>query len=295
MPLSDVTKQDFLQRNIIDNPGLKRYIGSLAKQRLRFVWGNDRAIEREDIEAELMLKAVEAARKCEAKGIDGRHCTNTLRVAVTNHSLNLATRFGSKARNPLTRVSKADKFRTAWWTDLEANSVIQVMVSTHPRHRKNKYILTCNTNSGLQQYCHVNRLFDTEEDARKSLKRYRVLGDGKRKAVVDLTVDMDDFQPTTKSFDLPTSQDGETTLYNFVGGKKDKSTEIELNKIRNPKTRACCALALGCGDYETFRVWAQQHGCDIGTTTYREFLRLAMEFCGVEKEDLERALTKFRQ
>jgi hypothetical protein len=284
----------FLQRNIIENPGLKKYIGALTKQRLRFVWNNDRAIDREDIEAELMLKAIEAAKKCEERGIDGRHCTNTLRVAVTNHSLNLATKFGSKARNPLTRVSKADKFRTAWWANVSTGQVVQVMVSTHPRHRKNNYILAqvLNADAQPQQYLHANRLYDTEEEAVRGLRRYKKLGDGKRRSIVDLTVDMDDFQPTVKSFDLPAG-DGEVNMYNFVGTHAEKDVEIELNKIYSKKTRACCALVLGRGDYEAFRVWAAERKCDISTTTYREFLRLAMEYTGVDHEDLETALAKF--
>jgi hypothetical protein len=284
----------YLQTNVVENPGLKKYIGALAKRRLRFVWGNDGAIEKEDIEAELMLKACEAARKCEAKGISGRHCTNTLRVAVTNHSLNLATRYGTQARNPLTRVHKASKQRFAWWACIPDNKVIKVVVSTLPKHRKGCYILTRNCESNQQQYCHVLRLYDDELEALRGLQRYQSKGAGKREAALDLTVDHDDFAPTLKSLDVPTQNETKAkTLYDYLGTAEIKTSEIDLTQIKNKNVRECVAIMLGRHSDALFCTWMQQQGQDVSTVTYKELLRSAMAYCRVNQEHLQAALKKF--
>jgi hypothetical protein len=288
---------DYLETYIIENPNLAKYISALAKRRLRFVWGNDPAIEREDLEAELMLKACEAARKCEEKGIGGRHTTNTLRVAVTNHCLNIATKYGATARNPLTRVHKAQKFRTAWWADVGNNRVHKVLVSTLPQHRKDKYILTKNA-EGQQQYCSILRLYDTEKEAIHGLWLYSNKEGreaGKRNAALDLTVDHDDFSPTLKSLDRPAQEEAKSkNLYDYLGVQDPETQEIDLTQIKNKKVRECVALMLNSNSDALFTLWLQRRGCDIAELSYRDFFRAAMDYSGVTVDDLREHLAEFK-
>jgi hypothetical protein len=273
---------------------MNRYILSLVRTRLRFIWSNDPAITQQDLCSELQRKAIATAHKAAEQGYSDLHRSHAMRITIKNYCSNIATQRGNRARCPLQRQHQASKVRSAWLVDTTTREIREVEVSLKRKHRKGNYILvrwgqTC-------QYRHLQRLYTSEAEARVGLERFLTLGDGMRPAILDLTADHDDFCPSLISIDSPVGTTESLTRHDLIdNGKPQVDLGLGFDVITNPRVRQCLDLLLHRVDDPVFTQFCRKfYGEDPSTLGERALLRRAMKFCGTDLQEMRTVLQRFR-
>lgn len=273
---------------------MNRFIVSQVRQRLRFVWNHDAGWSREDLCHELQRKALEASRTADARGYTERHRSNSMRIAVQNYCSNLAQRNSGETRGKLRRVHVAVDARSAWLVDTREKQVVPVEVSLRRQHRKGRYVLV-RTQDGNQWYRHLSRVHDTEAQAQAALDQWLASGKGKRRAVIDLAPDHDDFGLVAISIDAPRrSPDGDQdgSLHDSIAKTPRHRRDISFQQVYHPRVRQCLDLLLHYPDDPLFCQFCRARGEDpaaLGDTT---LMRRAMDFCGTDLKEMRGALAQ---
>jgi hypothetical protein len=273
---------------------MNRFIVSQVRQRLRFVWGNDAGWSREDLCHELQRKALEASRTADARGYSERHRSNSMRIAVQNYCSNLAQRNSGETRGKLRRTRVADDSRAAWLVDTRASKVVPIEISLKQQHRRGRYVLV-RTQDGNQWYRHLSRIHDSEADANQALAQWLQRGQGRRKVVIDLAPDHDDFGLVAISIDAPRrapdgDQDG--SLHDSIAKPPRHRLDISFQQVHQPRVRQCLDLLLHYPDDPLFCQFCRARGEDPAALGDATLMRRAMEFCGTDLKEMRGALAQ---
>jgi hypothetical protein len=275
---------------------MNRFILSQVRTRLRFIWQNDPAVTQQDLCCDLQRKALAASRSAALKGYTELHRSHCMRVAITNCS-NVAAQRGNVARCPLQRQHQATRQRAAWLVDTEGRQVLACWVSLQRRHRRGDYVLV--KFQGACQFRHLQRLYETQQEAEQGLQRFVQLGDGKRQAIIDLTADHDDFRASTISLDTPLiaqNHDGSPmTRHDLVAGQPPVDLGLSFASITDPRARQCLDLLLHrCDDPVFTQFCRQRFGEDPAQLGDRALLRRAMQFSGIDLKEMRVVLRRLR-